>query len=502
MFGIRGRACSLGVTLTVFLALCVGSEYGPFASGKDNSTKGPAASAENREEPGRAKSKNNSRKKARPEKSRTKAKGSSDDAGANSGNPQAGQPGGSYVPVIPGATGTNSTTGTGSGNAASSNQSRGTSGAPRFQQPADNQPMSDEAAKKEREAAAARAPNPAIVQRVIDVQNRMTPGVLSQKGVVATCTGLDEDGNVVIKVYTTGADDPKVPKSVEGVAVLEVVTGHGNLLAGPINPASRLPRPFPIGVSAASVAEYCGSAPPGGGTIGCRLKDSEGRVFALGCCHVFGNTGLGVIGDQCIQPGSDDEVPLASCDPADVFGTLFKFAPITLVDITDPNAPFTKIDAAVVLTTKAMLDKSTPPVPDGYGTPRTQLETRPFLGMRVQKYGKETGLTTGTVTGLNVNQLQIIDGNSPATLGFARFRNNIEITGDKVVFFALPGDSGSLVVTMDRFPVGMVFSQIGGLIYANPIKDVLDFFRMTIDGDDANDAFPPGKEGRATPNSP
>jgi hypothetical protein len=350
--------------------------------------------------------------------------------------------------------------------------------------------------------AETRAPDPALVQRVIEVQNRMTPGVLSQKGVVATCTGLDDDGNVVIKVYTTGADDPKVPKSVEGVAVLEVVTGHGNLLSGPINPASRLPRPFPIGVSGASVAEYCGSAPPGGGTIGCRLKDKKGRVFALGCCHVFGNTGLGVIGDQCIQPGSDDEVPLGSCDPGDVFGTLFKFAPITLVDITDPNAPITKIDAAVVLTTKAQLGNSTPSKPDGYGTPRTQLLTRPFLGLRVQKYGKQTGLTTGTVTGLNVNQLQIINGNSPATLGFARFINNIEVTADKVTFFALPGDSGALVVSMDRFPVGMVFAQIGGLIYANPIKDVLDFFGMTIDGDDAHNVIPPGKEGRARPNSP
>ena len=36
---------------------------------------------------------------------------------------------------------------------------------------------------------------------------------------------------------------------------------------------------------------------------------------------------------------------------------------------------------------------------------------------------------------------------------------------------------------------------------ANPIKDVLDFFGMTIDGDDTQ-IIPPGKEGRAFPNSP
>src|SRR5262249_13614278 len=130
------------------------------------------------------------------------------------------------------------------------------------------------------------------------------------------------------------------------------------------------------------------------------------------------------------------------------------------------------------------------------------LLTRPFLGLRVQKYGKTTGLTTGTVTGLNVMQLQIIAGNSPATLGFARFNNNIEVTADQVTFFALPGDPEPLAVTMDRFPVGMVFSQIGDLIYCNPIKPVLDFFGMTIDGDSGPTAAPPGKEARAKPNSP
>jgi hypothetical protein len=59
-----------------------------------------------------------------------------------------------------------------------------------------------------------------------------------------------------------------------------------------------------------------------------------------------------------------------------------------------------------------------------------------------------------------------------------------------------------LIVDMGRFPVAMVFGQVGGLIFGNPIQDVLTFLDMTIDGDGDTTTSPPGKQGRSRPNSP
>jgi hypothetical protein len=494
------RRINLLLTLVAAFALCTGLQRGPLVSAKDKTEKGgvgEAGSASDDAAGSESKTKvkaSAAKKKARPETKKKRGQREADES--VEGSTPSGNGSSSLSPTLPGAAGAGSNAGSNTGSAAGTTTGAGPN-APAVGR-AGTQKVNKVGNGKTGGAAGNAAPgvqpgpNPDVVKKVIDVQNRNTPKLLAQKGIVGTATGVDDDGNVVIRVYTTGADEPVIPKTLENVPVVEVLTGHWLKYwqTPPVfDPTLRQPRPVPIGVSAVNVRDVCGNV-IATGTLGCRLRDKDGAVFALSNNHVFADENAGVIGDKIIQPGSLDEFNdnLPICAPADVIGTLFKFK--ELIPGGTPNI----IDAAIVKTTTSLVGNATPPSPVAYGTPRTTVNNRPFIGLRVQKLGRTTGFTTGTITGLNqIVQVQY-------TPGLVTFVSQIEITGD-VGLFADHGDSGSLIVDMDRFPVALLFAGAGPLISGNPIQAVLDEFGMTIDGDDSR-VFPPGKEARSTPNSP
>ena len=131
-------------------------------------------------------------------------------------------------------------------------------------------------------------------------------------------------------------------------------------------------------------------------------------------------------------------------------------------------------DAAIALTTVALLDNSTPS--DGYGTPKSNPIAASF-NMRVMKYGRTTGQTKGKVAALNAT-IRV-----RYRAGVAQFVRQIEITGGN---FSAPGDSGALVVVQkgrDKGrPVGLLFAGGFGSTFANPIGEVLTALGVTIDG--------------------
>jgi hypothetical protein len=351
----------------------------------------------------------------------------------------------------------------------------------------------------------------------MDIQNRNHAAIAGQKGVVGTFTGLDEDGNVVIKVYTTGADNPQIPKAIEGVDVLEVLTGPIHKLQttpGAPQRQQRLGRPVPIGITAFSDTDLSATS-CAAGTLGCRLRDNHGNFYALSNNHVF----AGVNGTQGKDPnGLPPEIPVAGpfqipgtniVQPApgddncaignapDIIGVLVAFV---FIDTTSINF----VDCAIAKTTPQLVNTST--LADGYGAP-TSTTVLPFLGQKVQKYGRTSGYTTGTVTG--INGIALIDFDGPKAL----FAREIEITGISPAFFpsyGVPGDSGSLVVDMNRNPVALLHAGGGGITLCNPIRLVLAFLAdelmahpglpqdivLTVD-----DAKPTqvSKEGRANP---
>jgi hypothetical protein len=304
-------------------------------------------------------------------------------------------------------------------------------------------------------------------------QESVTAEWLAMEGVVGTAVGLDAGGHHVVKVYLTAPGAARLPASVAGVPVEFEVTGPIRALndRGPADAAvaaapedvdrrGAFPRPVPIGVST-------GHAGVTAGTIGARVTDGR-RVFALSNNHVYANANDARPGDPLLQPGVVD----GGRAPANVVATLHDFERIEFC--RGFTCPMNRMDAAVAATTHDDVGAATPD--DGYGAPRPQaLEAR--LGMKVQKYGRTTGHTHGTVSGVNA----ILDVGYRT--GTARFEDQILISGTG---FSQGGDSGSLIVSegflaADRRPVGLLFAGSRTTTIANPIDVVLDRFGVRID---------------------
>ncbi|MFC2041077.1 PKD domain-containing protein [Chloroflexota bacterium] len=229
------------------------------------------------------------------------------------------------------------------------------------------------------------------------------------------------------------------------------------------NPPSRYPRPADIGTSSGSerLTRVRGSWYCTVGTLGVRLTDGT-SVYALSNNHVYALEGKGEIGDRILQPGRVDMTDQA-CGSTDeindaVIGNLAAYVPIQF----RPNAN-NKVDAAVASTTTAMVGQSTP-LATGYGIP-SSTTVPASVGLPVQKHGRTTALTTGTVIGINAIIVVEYDR------GLARFDGQIEVGGSD---FSAQGDSGSLIVTSDGLnPVALLFAGGDTSTFGNPIEDIL-----------------------------
>ena len=308
-------------------------------------------------------------------------------------------------------------------------------------------------------------------ERVRAVQEAHTNRLMAIKGVAGTAVGLDAGNAHVIKVLLEKPGVAGIPKKLDGIAVHPVVTGKIYALPKPegkpdkpgkppkpepeppVDPTARFDRPVPIGVST-------GHPDITAGTIGCRVT-KEGKGYALSNNHVYANENLASIGDNVLQPGTYDE----GVNPEDAIGTLADFQPIAF-DGSDNT-----IDAAIALTSTANLGNATPT--DGYGVPNSAT-VAPALRMKLQKYGRTTGLTSGKITAINATVNVGYDS------GVARFVGQIVIIPGG---FSAGGDSGSLVVTQKgKNPVGLLFAGSSTVTIANPIDAVLDRFGVSVDG--------------------
>jgi hypothetical protein len=291
----------------------------------------------------------------------------------------------------------------------------------------------------------------------------------------------------------------------------------------------------PIGVSVFSDT-VCST-----GTLGCRLVDQAGIVYALSTNHVFAGDSSTIngmatgnpIGTAIVQPAPGDD-NCATGIATDVIGNLAAFVNV-VADGTTQNT----VDAAIMTTSKLLVNSSTPV--GGYGIPASNLvnngrviisppfngqivTTAPFLGQKLQKFGRTSGYTQGQVTAINA-QITIPYGN-----GNAVFVNQIEVVaiGASVVFGTF-GDSGSLAVDFQRNPVGLLFATNGNNAFCNPIGQVLNLLSFKINsqlstadpngspiggglpttggggggpGGPGPQAVPVQKEARGAPNSP
>ena len=297
---------------------------------------------------------------------------------------------------------------------------------------------------------------------------RHTDRLLEIPGVVGTAVGLGEDGQAVVDIFAERPGVAGIPDSFDGVPARIHVTGK---IYAQADPTSSFPRPVPIGVSTGSDRlfldgglSYCSS-----GTLGARVVDSSGKVYALSNNHVYAQENTGQIGDLILQPGRAD---MAGCGTdaevqAAEIGTLDSYIPIEFSE-TAGNI----VDAAIGLTDADRVGTATPD--DGYGTPSsTTVDAE--LGQLVQKYGRTTGLTYGKVTGIDASVL------ISYSTGTAKFVNQVIVSGTRGAF-SKGGDSGSLIVTRgSNNPVALLFAGSNTITIGNPIAVVLDSFGVSID---------------------
>jgi hypothetical protein len=303
---------------------------------------------------------------------------------------------------------------------------------------------------------------------VMQIQNRHTPQLLAVPGVVGTATGVSVTGKPVVYVLTKSGEMPDVPAALEGTPVQIVVTGEFHALQG-IDPRAgggggnagqvlkKRVRPVPNGVSVSNDNE-CAA-----GTLGAALIIG-GAQYALSNNHVFARENAAAIGEPVVQPGRYDNKPKCANHLAtDQLGTLADFQPISFGGGTNT------IDAAVAVATTPL----TCATPSGfYGSPSATM-VAPSVGLAIEKVGRTSGLTTGTITMINATV------NVGYSTGTATFANQVVTTNG----FSKAGDSGSLIVTNDGTarPVALLFAGTSdGTTIANPIGPVLQRFGATI----------------------
>lgn len=319
------------------------------------------------------------------------------------------------------------------------------------------------------------APDHSGIRAAMAVQERHTLHLLRLPEVVGTATGVSAEGLPAVLVFTRQKPAPgRIPEFLDSHPVVVQVTGEFRAMpAKPqaavpakfktlaIDPRTWFPRPVPIGVSTGNANE-CSA-----GTIGARVK-KEGKVYALSNNHVYARENEAATGEEVLQPGRYD----TQCNytESNVIGTLADF-----VEIDFSTSATNVVDAAIADSDTSHLGNATPL--NGYGTPKSA--TAPAsIGQKVQKYGRTTALTKGTVRGINA----IVNVGYDA--GTARFVQQILVYSSKT--FIRAGDSGSLLVTdPGKNPVGLLFAGTsnGKWAIANPIGPVLDAFGVAIDGE-------------------
>ena len=216
------------------------------------------------------------------------------------------------------------------------------------------------------------------------------------------------------------------------------------------------------------------------GTLGCLVRKG-GQVYILSNNHVLAKSNDAQLGDAILQPG-----PADGGTSADQIGTLAEFVPIAFdggappggclsqlmsllgiaprkpVQVNEPGN--NKVDCALARPTTPDLvnpDILNIGVPIGAGTAT--------LGTQLQKSGRTTRHTTGTVLQIDVT-VTVNYGGPIATF-----------TGQLMAgAMSQGGDSGSAVLDMSKRVVGLLFAGSASTTIINPIQFVLDALSVEI----------------------
>src|SRR5262245_16089728 len=195
------------------------------------------------------------------------------------------------------------------------------------------------------------------------------------------------------------------------------------------------------------------------GTLG-SLLTAGGTQYILSNNHILADQDQAVPGEDISQPGLIDN----GCQPATI-----------VADFSSAVMLGNNVDCAVAALRAGTMDSS------GFieglngtgGAPSTAIAS-PAVGLAVQKSGRTTGHTTGTIGAIDTSvkvQYQIRCGQGKKY--FINYTNQVLINSST---FSAGGDSGSLILTNTgscAHPVALLFAGSSSTTIGNPIGEVM-----------------------------
>jgi sugar lactone lactonase YvrE len=216
--------------------------------------------------------------------------------------------------------------------------------------------------------------------------------------------------------------------------------------------------PIKLGTSGSNVkdksAGYCC-----GGTLGSLVRDGSGNTYILSNNHVLARSNAGKIHEPIIQRAYIDTVPTCSTTGTINVAQLSQFVPLAFGG-TAKNT----VDAAIAQTDPGMVD----PVGGilGIGTISAATVT-PKLNMPVEKAGRTTGLTFGSIDTLDFTI--VIQGYGPCGVKspkVAKFVGQFRVLPFNT--FNQGGDSGSLIVQQAAVGMALVRTPLDWRLRLTP----------------------------------
>jgi hypothetical protein len=296
------------------------------------------------------------------------------------------------------------------------------------------------------------------------------------EGLSVQSVGYEKGGDEpVVHIYVTKGSlrgFRSLPEQENGVRIQ--VNRMGRLVVRP-EQASGASNQGNLIVRNKRIASGSSCAPSGenySGTFGALVKRKSDRntLFALSNNHVLAACNHVPVGMPIMAPSSNDTRP-AGRAPAEIA----RHAAIAELRSGEPSLVNPcREDVAIARVPNSAVVSSWQGDDDGYDTPGTA--AAPSSGMRVKKFGRTTGLTMGTVEAF-VNTPTPIPYKCRFFAATVWVQDVWTVRADAGTAFALPGDSGSLVVAEDESAaVGLVFAASAGYGWIIPLPHVLTLF--------------------------
>jgi hypothetical protein len=218
----------------------------------------------------------------------------------------------------------------------------------------------------------------------------------------------------------------------------------------------------------------------GAGTIGALVRDSAGALYGLTNNHVGGACNQAAPGLPILCPGSADANE-ETIDPFTI-GRHSRLLPIN--DGIPENVDISQnCDSSIFLISDPGRISSFQGT--AYDTPSVCSD--PVAGMRVEKFGRTTGFTSGKIIAVSATPMPVAYKIPEYDITKVVFFNDVYIiAGDNNAAFSRPGDSGSLVVGYmpdgQRAAVGLVFAgnESRGQSFILPLPNILSRLDVTL----------------------